>query len=63
VSALRINLAAVLQQTALLAGLSQPELQMLAVRTVRKLFGAGELMRASAKLGHSAPRERRVAAE
>jgi CRP/FNR family transcriptional regulator len=44
VNAQRIDLAAVLQQTALLAGLSQPELQMLAVRTVRKLFSAGELL-------------------
>lgn len=43
-SAQRIDLAAVLQQTTLLAGLSQPELQMLAARTVRKLFSAGELL-------------------
>ncbi len=40
----RTNLAAVLQKTALLAGLSQPELQLLEARTVRKLFSAGELL-------------------
>jgi CRP/FNR family transcriptional regulator len=40
----RIDLAAVLEQSALLSSLSQPELQMLAVRTVRKLFNAGELL-------------------
>ena len=40
----RIDLAAVLEKTALLSGLSQSELQMLAVRTVRKLFSAGELL-------------------
>lgn len=43
-TAQRIDLAAVLQQTALFAGLSQPELQTLAARTVRKLFSAGELL-------------------
>ncbi len=40
----RINLAAVLEKTALLSSLSQPELQMLAARTVRKIFSAGELL-------------------
>ena len=40
----RIDLAAVLEKTALLSGLSQPELQLLAARTVRKLFSAGELL-------------------
>jgi CRP/FNR family transcriptional regulator len=40
----RIDLAAVLETTALLSSLSQPELQMLAARTVRKLFSAGELL-------------------
>ena len=38
----RIDLAAVLGKTALLSGLSQPELQTLASRTVRKLFSTGE---------------------
>lgn len=40
----RIDLAAVLGKTALLGGLSQPELHTLAARTVRKLFSAGELL-------------------
>ncbi len=40
----RIDLAAALEKTALLAGLSQPELRSLAARTVRKLFSAGELL-------------------
>ncbi len=40
----RANLAQVLEKTALLSSLSQPELQMLASRTVRKLFSAGELL-------------------
>jgi CRP/FNR family transcriptional regulator len=40
----RIDLGAVLEKTALLSGLSPSELQLLAVRTVRKLFGAGELL-------------------
>jgi CRP/FNR family transcriptional regulator len=44
VSTQRIDLAAVLEKTALLSSLSQPELQMLAARTVRKLFSAGELL-------------------
>ncbi|MFP5204754.1 MAG: Crp/Fnr family transcriptional regulator [Acidobacteriota bacterium] len=38
----RPDLAAVLGRTALLSNLSQPELQLLAARTVRKLFSAGE---------------------
>lgn len=38
------DLAAVLKNTRLLSILSQPELQMLAQRTVRKLFSAGELL-------------------
>ena len=40
----RIDLAAVLEKAALLSSLSQPELQMLAARAVRKLFSAGELL-------------------
>ena len=40
----RIDLAGVLKKTPLLSSLSQPELQMLATRTVRKLFSAGELL-------------------
>jgi CRP/FNR family transcriptional regulator len=40
----RIDLAAVLEKTALLSSLSQSELQMLAARTVRKLFSSGELL-------------------
>jgi CRP/FNR family transcriptional regulator len=44
VTAEHIDLASVLGQTALLSGLSQPELQMLASRTIRKLFSAGELL-------------------
>lgn len=44
VSAERIDLATVLQRTALLSSLSQPEVQQLAARTVRKLFSAGELL-------------------
>jgi CRP-like cAMP-binding protein len=44
VTAQRTDLAAVLGKTALLSSLSQPELQTLAARTVRKLFSAGELL-------------------
>jgi CRP/FNR family transcriptional regulator len=44
VSTQRIDLAAVLEKAALLSSLSQPELQMLAARAVRKLFSAGELL-------------------
>jgi CRP/FNR family transcriptional regulator len=40
----RTDLVAVLGKTPLLANLSQPELQNLAARTVRKLFSAGELI-------------------
>jgi CRP/FNR family transcriptional regulator len=40
----RIDFAAVLAKTALLSSLSQPELQMLAARTARKLFSVGELL-------------------
>jgi CRP/FNR family transcriptional regulator len=40
----RIDLAAVLEKTALLSSLSLSELQLLAVCTVRKLFSAGELL-------------------
>lgn len=43
-SADRIDLATVLETTSLLAGLSQPELQSLALLTVRKHFRAGELL-------------------
>jgi CRP/FNR family transcriptional regulator len=44
VSPQRIELAAVLEGTALLSGLSQQELQLLAARTVRKHLGEGELL-------------------
>jgi CRP/FNR family transcriptional regulator len=44
VTAPRTDLVAVLEKTALLSSLSLPELQMLAARTVRKLFSAGELI-------------------
>jgi CRP-like cAMP-binding protein len=44
VSAQRTDLVAVLGKTALLSNLSQPELQTLGSRTVRKLFSAGELL-------------------
>jgi CRP/FNR family transcriptional regulator len=44
VSIQRVDLAAVLGKTALLADLSPIELQMLAARTVRKQFRAGELL-------------------
>ncbi len=40
----RIDLAGVLGKTALLSDLSQPELQTLTARTVRKLFSTGELL-------------------
>ncbi len=40
----RIDLAAVLEKTALLSGLTPGELQHLAARTVRKSFAAGELL-------------------
>jgi CRP-like cAMP-binding protein len=40
----RTDLASVLEKTALLSNLSREELQMLAARTVRKLFSAGELL-------------------
>jgi CRP/FNR family transcriptional regulator len=44
VSTERTDLATALGKTALLSSLSQAELQTLATRTVRKLFGAGELL-------------------
>src|SRR5271157_5014874 len=40
----RIDLVTVLGKTALLSGLSAPELQSLAAITVRKRYGAGELL-------------------
>ncbi len=40
----RYDLAGVLQKTTLLSSLSPSELQLLAARTVRKLFSAGELL-------------------
>ena len=43
-TAQRIDLGAVLEKTALLSSLSPSELQLLAARTVRKLFSAGELL-------------------
>jgi CRP/FNR family transcriptional regulator len=44
VSTQRTDLAAVLGKTTLLSSLSQPELQLLAARTVRKPFSTGELL-------------------
>jgi CRP/FNR family transcriptional regulator, cyclic AMP receptor protein len=44
VTAERTDLASALGKTALLAGLTPMELKMLAARTVRKLFNAGELL-------------------
>jgi CRP-like cAMP-binding protein len=44
VTAQRIDLGAVLEKTPLLSSLSPSELQLLAARTVRKLFSAGELL-------------------
>src|SRR4051794_17459209 len=44
VNAPRTDLATVLAKTPLLANLSQPEVQSLTARTVRKLFSAGELI-------------------
>ena len=40
----RIDLVSVLEKTPLFSSLSQPELQQLAARTVRKLFSSGELL-------------------
>ena len=40
----RTDLSAVLEKTALFSSLTQPELHLLAARTVRKLFSAGELL-------------------
>ena len=40
----RADLSAVLEKTALFSSLTQPELHLLAARTVRKLFSAGELL-------------------
>jgi CRP/FNR family transcriptional regulator len=40
----RTDLVSVLEQAALLSNLSREELQLLAARTVRKLFSAGELL-------------------
>jgi CRP-like cAMP-binding protein len=40
----RIDLAEILQKTALFSSLSQTELQLLAAKTVRKMFGAGEAL-------------------
>src|ERR1022692_949812 len=40
----RTDLVTILEQTALLSSLSRPEFQMLAARTVRKHFAAGELL-------------------
>jgi CRP/FNR family transcriptional regulator len=44
VNPLRPDLASVLEKAALLSSLSREELQMLAARTVRKLFSGGELL-------------------
>ena len=40
----RPDLATVLEKTALFAGLSEPELKLLAAHTVRKLFSSGEVL-------------------
>jgi CRP/FNR family transcriptional regulator len=40
----RIDLAAILQKTALFSSLSQPELELLAARTIRKILGTGEVL-------------------
>ncbi|HVJ06709.1 MAG TPA: Crp/Fnr family transcriptional regulator [Candidatus Saccharimonadales bacterium] len=40
----RISLAGVLKQAALLSNLSDPELELLSARTVRKMFSKGELL-------------------
>ncbi len=40
----RTNLADVLKQAALLSNLSDPELELLSARTVRKMFSKGELL-------------------
>ena len=40
----RMDLAEVLQKTALFSSLSQSELQLLAARTVRKMFAAGQVL-------------------
>ena len=40
----RMELAAVLHKTALFSSLSQSELQLLAARTVRKIFAAGQVL-------------------
>jgi CRP/FNR family transcriptional regulator, cyclic AMP receptor protein len=40
----RTNLAEVLKQAALLSNLSDPELELLSARTVRKMFSKGELL-------------------
>jgi len=44
VSTERIDLAVVLQKSAMLSSLSSPELQQLAARTSRKVFSAGEVL-------------------
>jgi len=44
VTTFRPDLASVLEKAALLSNLSREELQILATRTVRKLFAAGELL-------------------
>jgi CRP/FNR family transcriptional regulator, cyclic AMP receptor protein len=44
VTTLRPDLASVLEKTPLLSNLSREELRLLATRTVRKLFSAGELL-------------------
>jgi CRP/FNR family cyclic AMP-dependent transcriptional regulator len=44
VAAPRIDLASVLEKTALFSSLSPTEVQQLAARTLRKLFSAGELL-------------------
>ena len=40
----RMNLTSILGATALLGSLSEPQLKLLAARTVRKRYGAGELL-------------------
>jgi CRP-like cAMP-binding protein len=40
----QMDLTAILQKTALFSSLSQPEVQMLAAKTMRKILGAGEVL-------------------
>jgi CRP/FNR family cyclic AMP-dependent transcriptional regulator len=48
----RMDIGAVLQKTALLSSLSPTEIQLLAVRTVRKRFDTGELLFSEGEICH-----------